>query len=125
MIPPLLLQGSAGGAGGTELRLVDTDAFTQSPKPTQGSVTVLPRSVELLSYPQYSDAQHAVVLSMMGSRWSAPLALPGPRGGPAGAGASAQQQQQQQGSSAAAIAARCAGAARGAGGVKGAECVLM
>eukprot|EP00798_Chlamydomonas_sp_ICE-L_P025166 gene25166-10797_t len=55
-------------------------AFTSSPKPTSGSITILPRSMELLSWSLFSDTHYGIALSMMGSRWSAPLSLPGAQG---------------------------------------------
>ncbi|KIY93003.1 hypothetical protein MNEG_14960 [Monoraphidium neglectum] len=72
-----------GGAGGP-LRVLDTDAYSP-PAPPLGQVTVMPHSIELLSFPDAAaaavaavaggDAAWGVAVRVMGSRWSAPLQL--------------------------------------------------
>lgn len=72
--------GDATGMG-TMMRVLDTEAFEAVSRPGS-SVTVLGSSLELLSLPTATEqsggavaSQWAVVLSVMGSRWSSPLPL--------------------------------------------------
>ncbi len=73
--------GADGGAESAPMRVLDTEAFTQLVRP-EGQVTIMPNSIELLSYPDGSvgggaadGAAWAAVVSVMGSRWSAPLQI--------------------------------------------------
>ncbi|GIL84697.1 hypothetical protein Vretifemale_13315, partial [Volvox reticuliferus] len=85
-----------GGAGQPLphlLRIIDTEAFRNAPRPSS-YVSVLPRSLELLSYPPgvpgpladddggggtgNSIMQAAVVLRLDDSRWTQPIYLPRP-----------------------------------------------
>ncbi len=67
------------------LKIIDTEAFRNSPRPSE-YVSVQPRSLELLSYPRgFSTAdgngggmQVALVLSLYDSRWTQPIYLPRP-----------------------------------------------
>ncbi|GLI59136.1 hypothetical protein VaNZ11_000961, partial [Volvox africanus] len=88
--------GGSGGAGQPPshvLRILDTEAFRNSPRPSS-YVSVLPRSLELLSYPLgvpgllavddddggtgNNNLQVAVVLRLYDSRWTQPIYLPRP-----------------------------------------------
>jgi hypothetical protein len=95
--------GGAGGAGGdgdlggadggsAPLRVVDTDVSGLRAQPP-GRLTVMPNSIELLSFPEGvalgsgkdgADLALAAVISIMGSRWSAPLQLLQAGAGPGG-----------------------------------------
>ncbi len=70
-------QGLDGVSG---IKVIDTDAFSNAPRPA-GHITVMPHCLELLSLPAAcglsSDLQPAVAVSCQGSRWSAPIPLPG------------------------------------------------
>ncbi|GIL66054.1 hypothetical protein Vafri_19582, partial [Volvox africanus] len=88
--------GGSRGAGQPSphiLRILDTEAFRSSPRPSS-YVSVLPRSLELLSYPSgvpgplavddgdggtgNNNMQVAVVLRLYDSRWTQPIYLPRP-----------------------------------------------
>ena len=66
-----------------ELKVLDTEAFGQQLRP-QGPVNIAPNSVELISLPLIKSVgeQHSLVLSLMGSRWTAPIPLLAEFGGP-------------------------------------------
>ena len=104
--------GVGSGTGAGRLRIMETDRVASSVQPLY-EVNIMPNSIELLSFPDLpvdtragSTPQWAAVLSIMGSRWTAPILLTGGMTAASAAAATA----------AAAAAAGSAGAAAAAGG---------
>lgn len=66
---------ASGGTGASPLHMVDTEAFKSTFRPRR-FVCVAPNSVELISYNMRSELAHVLQLSIMDSKWTAPVPLP-------------------------------------------------
>jgi hypothetical protein len=115
--------GAVSGAGAGRLRVMEADKPLSSVQPLY-EVNVMPNSVELLSFPDLpvdprggATPQWAAVLSIMGSRWTAPILLTGGMTAASAAAATAAAAAAAGSAGVGAAAAAAAAAGGGSGGV--------